>query len=192
MSNTQALAARRHCLAAMLVTMGLPTSALATSAAFSVKELGDAWQDLPLRGRSMYRFWGLEIYEASLWLSPEAGLDWASNRLVLSLLYQRSFSAQAIVERSLQEMQKQGALSPPMAQQWQHLLSQVLTDVRAGERLTVTYLPQRGLRFWHHARRATLLGEMTDLGLCERFLGIWLSSSSTAPTLRQALLGIQS
>jgi hypothetical protein len=192
MSAAQTLAMRRHCLATLLATLASPGMAGAALAAFALRDLGHEWQDLPLRGRSLYRFWGLDIYEASLWLSPQAGLDWPSHRLVLSLRYQRSFSAQAIAERSLQEMQRQGQLASAVAETWRNQLGQVLTDVQAGERLTVAHQPQHGLRFWHHAQRVTLLGEIADPVFSERFLGIWLSPASSAPALRQALLGLAS
>lgn len=183
---------RRSWLACSLSAWGFATSPGAAAESLVLRDLGDEWQGLPLRGRAFYRFWGLEIYEASLWLPTQAGLAWSSHNLVLSLLYRRHFAAQDIAERSVQEMQLQGSLAPNVARQWQRQLAEVLTDVRPGERLTAAYVPQRGVRFWHHARDVTPLGQLEDVTLASKFIGIWLAPSTSAPALRQALLGLPS
>jgi hypothetical protein len=183
---------RRLCLTGLLACAGLTSSPWACAQALVLGELGEEWQRLPLRGQAMFRFWGLEIYEASLWLPVEAGTSWSTHRLVLSLLYRRNFSAQEIAQRSVQEMQRQGPLSDAVVQQWQRQLTEALSDVRPGERLTAVYDPQKGLRFWHHAQRMRLCGQIDDRALAHKFLGIWLSESTSAPALRQALLGLQS
>ena len=183
---------RRLCLSGLLAYAGLASSPLASAQTLALSELGEEWHKLPLRGQAMFRFWGLEIYEATLWLPVEAGASWSAHPLVLSLLYRRHFSAQEIAQRSVQEMLRQGPLSDAVVQQWQRQLTQALSDVRPGERLTAVYDPQKGLRFWHHAQRVRVCGQIDDRALAQKFLGIWLSESTSAPALRQALLGLQS
>lgn len=183
---------RRWFVGSSLSALGFATSAWGAAEPLVLRDLGQEWQGLPLRGQALYRFWGLEIYEASLWLPAEAGPAWSSHSLVLSLLYHRRFSAQDIAERSVQEMQRQGSLTPEVLRQWQRQLAEVLTDVRPGERLTAAYAPQRGVRFWHHARGVTPLGQIDDVTLASKFIGIWLAPTTSAPALRQALLGLPS
>jgi len=59
---------RRLCLTGLLACAGLTSSPWACAQALVLGELGEEWQRLPLRGQAMFRFWGLEIYEASLCL----------------------------------------------------------------------------------------------------------------------------
>lgn len=183
---------RRLCLRGLLACAGLASFSCASAQPLALSELGEEWQKLPLRGQGIFRFWGLEIYEASLWLPAEAGTSWSAHRLVLSLQYRRNFSAQDIAQRSLQEMLRQGPLADALAQQWQRQLTEALSDVRPGERLTAVYDPHKGLRFWHHAQRSRVSGQIDDRALAHKFLGIWLSESTSAPALRQALLGLPS
>ena len=183
---------RRLCLRGLLACAGLAASALSSAQALVLSALDEEWQKLPLRGQGIFRFWGLDIYEASLWMPAEAGTAWTTHRLVLSLQYRRNFSAQDIAQRSLQEMLRQGPLSDAIVQQWQRQLTEALSDVRPGERLTAVYDPQQGLRFWHHAQRVRVSGQIDDRALAHKFLGIWLSESTSAPALRQALLGLPS
>jgi hypothetical protein len=183
---------RRRWLGVSLALWAAAYGGHGSAQAPSLHPLGEAWQSLPLRGRALYRFWGLQIYEATLWLPAEAGTHWSSHRHVLSLLYHRDFSAQDIAQRSVQEIQRQGPLAPNLATAWLQQLTAVLTDVRAGERLTAGYDPQRGLRLWHQAQSLKPLGQIEDLQLAQKFMGIWLSPATSAPELRQALLGVTS
>jgi hypothetical protein len=183
---------RRLWLGGLLAWASFASVPFAAAQNLTLRELGEEWQSLPLRGQSIFRFWGLEIYEASLWLPAEAGTAWSAHRLVLSLHYRRNFSAQDIAQRSLQEMLRQGPLADTVAQQWQRQLTEALSDVRAGERLTAVYDPQKGLRFWHHAQSVRVSGQIDDRALAHKFLGIWLSESTSAPAMRQALLGLKS
>ncbi len=145
------------------------------------------WLNAPrLIGQHRLTYWGFEVYDASLWadgsFAPEA---WTQQVLVLELRYLRAFKGRDIAQRAIDEIAKQRALSPSQAQNWWATLQGLIPDVRAGERLTGIYLPNKGLQLRHQDRA---LGELRDAELAERFFGIWLAPETSQRQLRQQLL----
>lgn len=139
-----------------------------------------------LLGQGQMRFLGLRIYDARLWAGPQfEATDFGAHPLVLELSYHRAFAGAAIAERSIDEIERQGELTPAQAQRWQKALAAVLPDVQPGERLTGLYQPGQGLRLW---RGQQALGAIDDPELARRFFGIWLSPRTSEPGLRSALL----
>ena len=139
-----------------------------------------------LLGQGQMRFLGLRIYDARLWAGPQfEATDFGAHPLVLELSYHRAFAGAAIAERSIDEIERQGELTPAQAERWQKALAAVLPDVPPGERLTGLYQPGQGLRLW---RGQQALGAIDDPELARRFFGIWLSPRTSEPGLRSALL----
>lgn len=137
-------------------------------------------------GSAQLRVFGLTIYQAQLWVG--AGFraqDYGQFPLTLSLTYQRRVSAQAMAERSLDEMQRQSPLSAAQQADWLAAMQALFVDVTARDRLTGVHLPEQGARFWLNGRR---LGEVADPLFSRRFFGIWLDAATSQPDLRVALL----
>lgn len=157
----------------------------------SIAQPADAASPLPgtrLAGQGLLRFWGLEIYRARLWVAPGfRASDYAAQPLALELTYLRSFSAQDIARRSLQEMRRVGPFTPAQAEQWQQALQAALPDVQAGDRLTGLYQPDRGVVFHKNGQA---VGAVPDAVFARLFFGIWLSPQTSEPALRQALLAL--
>ncbi|MBP7412251.1 MAG: chalcone isomerase family protein [Giesbergeria sp.] len=140
------------------------------------------------RGQGVLRFWGLAIYEARLWVSPGfAAQDYAALPLALELTYQRAFTAQAIAQRSIEEMRRVGNFSPEQGARWQQALQATLPDVQPGDRLMGLYRPGAGAVFQMQGRT---VGEVADAEFARLFFGIWLSPRTSEPQLRQALLAL--
>lgn len=139
-----------------------------------------------LVGQQRLTYWGFDVYDASLWASasfaPEA---WAKQNLVLRLRYLRDFKGTDIAQRSIDEMQGQRALTPSQLKNWSATLQSMFPNVRSGESITANYQPDKGMQLLHQDR---LLGELSDTGFAERFLGIWLSPETSQRQLRQQLL----
>ena len=165
------------------------TSSESVAAAASSRSTGTEPRPLPnarLAGQGLLRFWGLEVYQASLWVVPGfRPASFAEHPFALELEYRRSFQAGAIAERSLQEMRRLAPLSDEQARQWQQALQQILPDVRPGDRIVGLHRPGQGARFEQGGR---LLGEIADPEFARLFFGIWLSPSTSVPALREALL----
>ncbi|MGP1682671.1 MAG: chalcone isomerase family protein [Giesbergeria sp.] len=158
---------------------------------FQAAALANGPPDAPLAGAHLsgsgtLRFLGLEVYRAQLWVRPGFNpADYARQPLALELHYARSFSAEAIARRSLDEIQRQQALSEAQVERWQLQLAKALPDVAAGDRIVGIYQPGHGARFLHNGRES---GRVDDAEFARLFFGIWLSPQSSEPALRAALL----
>lgn len=141
-------------------------------------------------GGLRFRYWGFHVYDAQLY--GGAAFDAArapAQRLALSLTYARDFRALDIIGRSLQEIDRQAPTGAERGPRWGALLTSVLVDVQAGDRLTGIHDPGRQpcASFFHNGRPT---GELSDDVLAERFFGIWLSPRTSQPAMRRALLGL--
>ncbi|MFM1908050.1 MAG: hypothetical protein RLZZ591_1727 [Pseudomonadota bacterium] len=139
-----------------------------------------------LAGTSLFKYWGFEVYLASLWVTPafKATTYWQSP-FALELNYLRTLEGRAIAQRSLEEMQRAGNLAPELATAWLASMAQIFPNVNKGDTLTGLHLPERGARFLVNGQP---LGEITHADYSRRFFGIWLGASTSAPGLRAALL----
>lgn len=154
----------------------------ATPAPFVAEALGGA----TLAGKGQLRFLGLHVYGARLWVGPGfQAADFEAHPFALELTYRRAFTGAAIVERSIQEMQRQTPIAAPQAERWRQQLAAVMPDVKSGDRLIGLYQPGQGMRLW---RGSQLLGVIDDAELARLFFGIWLSPRTSDPGLRSALL----
>ena len=145
--------------------------------------------DARLHGSATLRFFGLDIYQASLWVP--AGFDaarWSQQTFALQLTYLRDLQGRAIAQRSVAEMRRQDTLDDALAGQWEARMAALFPDVRRGDRITGVYLPGRGARFVHNGRE---LGEVADPLFARMFFGIWLAPQTSEPALRTALLGLR-
>lgn len=137
-------------------------------------------------GQARLRFWGLDVYDASLWIAPGfRRADFAAHAFALQLHYLRGFSAADIARRSLDEMRRAGGFPAARAAGWQAELARLLPDVREGDRLTGVNRPGRPALFLFNGQ---LLGEIGDAEFARLFFGIWLAPHTSEPALREALL----
>lgn len=137
-------------------------------------------------GSSRLRFFGFDIYDASLWVTPGFSAPaYSQHALALSLTYLRAFKGRDIAQRSVQEMRRQGTLEPGVESRWLAAMQTAFPDIEAGERLTGLHLPGTGARFWHQGKARA---EVRDAEFSRRFFGIWLAESSSDAGLRNALL----
>ena len=142
---------------------------------------------LVLRAQSRYSFLGFDVYDASLWTATDFNPALSENQtLALELHYLRNFSGQDIAKRSLQEMRKQVRISSEQEQQWMKQMLRVFPNVRQGDRLLGVHRAGQSAAFWHNGKP---VGEIADAAFARQFFGIWLSPKTSAPALRQALIG---
>ena len=163
-----------------------PSSALAAGLA--------RWLGAPkLLGQGNLRYFGFAVYQAQLWVGPglvDPAQAWAQQPVVLSLRYQRALPGPAIAQRSIEEMRRHPSMPEGAAATWLAQLQTLLTDVREGERLIGVYHPAQGLQMWHEGAELRALGSSSDTLLARVFMGIWLDPSTSAPEMRQQLLGL--
>jgi len=148
-------------------------------------EVLTAMPEARLIGSGRLRYFGLSVYDASLWAAPDfLAASFANQRFALSLTYLRTFSANEIAQRTLQQIRRVHDVPPELARVWLTALQNVLPDVVAGDRVTGLH-PPGGVAFWHKGRK---LGDMGDAAFGSKFFGIWLADSTSEPALRKALL----
>ena len=130
--------------------------------------------------------WGFQVYDARLWAQPDfraANFDRAP--LALELSYLRAFKAEEIAERSIKEIRRSKPVSDAQASRWIADLLRVIPDVRTGDRVMGIHQPGVGATFWVNGKNT---GEVQDAEFARLFFGIWLSSNTSEPKLRDALL----
>lgn len=139
-------------------------------------------------GSSRYRFWGFDIYQATLWVEPGfGGGEPGRGRFALELQYLRAFKGADIARRSIEEMRRLGEFSDAQANAWLQAMQAAFPDVAAGDRLTGIHRPGQGVRFLANGR---VTAEVNDPEFARLFFGIWLSEKSSEPQMRLALLGL--
>ena len=174
--------------AAALATMAVAGCLLGQPAQATAvpQELHAVLPTAALSGQATLRYWGFDIYQATLWVAPGfVDSDYAQSAFALELAYHRALKGADIAKRSVAEMRRQGPISAEEHARWEEQMRTLFPDVQSGDRITGVYLPQRGAMFWSNGR---LLGEIRDATFAKRFFGIWLSPQTSEPRMRQALL----
>ncbi len=140
------------------------------------------------RSQARMRFVGLSIYDIALW-SPDAvqPARWPDQPLALALTYTRALNGRLIAERSLKEMERQGAIDAANGERWLAGMTAAFPDVNEGDRLTGRHDPVDGARFWLNGKP---VGGSFDADFSRRFFGIWLSPQTSEASLRKKLLGL--
>lgn len=139
-----------------------------------------------LSGQAKFKFFGFEVYEATLWVAPGfAEENYEHSPLALELAYLRDFKGADIAKRSIAEMRRQAPMTEAQESAWENRMRSLFPDVRPGDRISGVHQPSVGTVFWCNGR---LLGEVRDPAFSKRFFGIWLSPQTSEPQLRRALL----
>ena len=138
------------------------------------------------QGQARLRFFGLSVYDATLWTEPGFEVSaFSRHRFVLELHYLRTLYGKAIAERSLKEMRGVGSVSDAQAAGWLEAMLKLFPDVKEGDHIAGLHVPGEGARFTLNERP---LGEVPDPEFARLFFGIWLSPATSEPQMRTQLL----
>lgn len=149
----------------------------------------DGTSRLQPAGQGTYRWFGLHVYDARLWIDGER-FDPArplTPPFALSLTYARSLSGERIASTSRDEIQRLGGVEPDRLQSWYDAMRAIFPDVNAGDRLVGIMLTDGATRFVFNDRP---IGQIDDPAFGNGFFAIWLDPRTRAPGLREALLGM--
>jgi hypothetical protein len=167
----------------LLVAIAMPVPGAAVALPDPVRQ---ALPDLRLAGEGRLRWFGLLIYDASLWIS---GARFQRDReFVLNLRYARNLGGEKIADASRDEMRRLGWRDEARLERWLSEMRRIFPDVRKGEQLTGVNLPGVGVDFYHNGRFA---GRIDDAEFAVAFFSIWLDPRTREPGLREALIGRQ-
>lgn len=168
-------------LAGVMALLGLQSRAQTLA-----PELRDVLPGATHMGQATMTFWGFDVYKAGLWAAPGFNaVQYHQTPFALSLTYLRSLQGREIAKRSIAEMRRQGPMTAQEESAWEDQMRALFPNVNAGDNLTGVHLPGRGAEFWSAGRK---LGEVRDAVFSQRFFGIWLSTQTSEPALRLALL----
>lgn len=139
---------------------------------------------LRLAGEGRLRWFGLLIYDASLWVD---GGGWNPQReFALDIRYARDIKGGKLAQTSIEEMRRLGFANEQQAARWTADLTRLFPDVHKGEHITGVNRPGQGVQFYHQGR---MTGAIDDPEFARGFFAIWLDERTREPNLRQALFG---
>ncbi|MDP1530501.1 MAG: chalcone isomerase family protein [Rhodoferax sp.] len=172
-----------------VISFALALGTLASAPAFAQAPeptLSAALQNKTSVGTARLRYWGFDVYDASLWALPGFDINRFENqRFGLELAYLRDFKGADIAERSIDEMKGLATIEPGQATRWTQAMSNLFPDVKRGDRITGVHVPGSGARFYLNGK---LLGEVADDAFSRLFFGIWLSPKTSQPRMRETLV----
>jgi len=163
----------------------LHTLTIAATVISPPDHIAAALPEAHLSGAGTYRWFGLRVYDAELWVGPR-GYQENDAPFALDLQYARSFSGRKIAERSAAEMEKLGLGSAEQRQAWQAQMQACFPDVEDGTHLTGVFLPGTGARYY---RDGKAMCDIRDSQFAAAFFAIWLDPRTSAKSLRADLLG---
>ena len=176
-------------LACALATLALMIILL-TGALASETVTNHIQQEIPnakLSGQGSFRWFGLKIYDAQLWVGKE-GYDTnkpLAEKFALDLRYARTLEGKKIAQASDEQITKLGIGSAAQRTKWLEEMLQLFPDVSEGTHLTGIYLPQHGTDFYLDGRP---IGTIKDDDFAHAFFAIWLTPETSEPQLRKDLL----
>jgi hypothetical protein len=126
----------------------------------------------------------MDIYDATLY-TP--GGEWQETPpFALQLSYLRPIAGQKIANRSIEEIRRQGYNDEVKLAAWHAQLREIFPDVGEGVSLTGIYTKDSQTIFYKGNRE---IGRIPDPEFGKYFFNIWLGKNTSAPDLRQKLLG---
>lgn len=180
------LASKLHRIASALLLTILPGTALAASN-IAPLHIQNEVRQVRLAGEGTFRWFGLKIYDAQLWVGEKGYVAHSPSgeKFALNLRYARSLYGAKIAEASREEMLKLGMGTEQQRTNWQASMEKLFPDVEEGTQLTGIYLPGEGARFYLDGKP---LGDIRDEEFARAFFAIWLDANTSAKKLRAALL----
>ncbi|CAM3639612.1 chalcone isomerase family protein [Polynucleobacter arcticus] len=156
---------------------------VATSSGFAKEppHIKSMMGQVQLQGLGRLNFWGFHVYDANLY----RGAAKDSQEFALELKYQKSFSGEAIANRTADEMKNMG-VADAQAASWGKELAGIFPNVEPGQTITAVYIPKQGTSFFYEGKK---ISQIQGADFAKAFFGIWLDSKTSAPRLRTDLLG---
>ena len=140
--------------------------------------------NLRLAGEGRLRWFGLNIYDATLWIS---GARWTGEQeFALDIRYARDIKSRRLVQTSADEMRRLGFGDERQLGKWVEEMTRVIPDVKKGEHLTGVNRPGAGAQFYYQGKA---IGSIADSEFARAFFAIWLDARTREPELRQSLIG---
>ncbi|MGV6805791.1 MAG: hypothetical protein ACWA49_16455 [Ruegeria sp.] len=136
--------------------------------------------DAQPRGTATFRFLGLPIYDAQLFTQGGAPFNWSQD-FGLKLTYRKGLKQKALVDSTIDEMNRQGNRVPIEGQ-----LKTCFQAVSAGDNyLAVSQGPDK-IEFWRNGRKTCTL---SFPGIKRSFMSIFLGNNTRSAAFTRQLRG---
>ncbi len=143
-------------------------------------------ESLQLVGAGELKWFGLPIYEASLW-TPEGQFDAVHRHQQVALIidYARNIPSDKLVDSARSEWARLG-IRDPRTESWCAQVARIWPDVSPGDQITTVVEVGGPTRFFFNQRE---VGKIDDPDFGPALLDIWLHPESRSDRLRRALTG---
>lgn len=138
-----------------------------------------------LIGSNNLTVFGFKVYQISLWCEGE-GFSY-DKKFAINIKYQRDFSVDSLVERSIEEIKRINAVTDEkQLADYRKQLTKIFIPVKSGDVKTAIYSKKEGVALFFNGE---LVGKISDPKLARYFVDIWLSDKSSYPKMTNAILG---
>ncbi|MCB0357081.1 MAG: chalcone isomerase family protein [Bdellovibrionales bacterium] len=145
---------------------------------------GEGFNDLPFIGKSTYKWFVFEIYDAKLWANSR--VKFYTDKLKLKLTYKRSFVGKEILQQTRKELESAGHDNTTINDLIK-TLEKVFPDVKKGDSISANYDPNNGVALYLNDKE--VVGEIKNIKHSQIFLDIWLGETASDSKFRSNLIG---
>lgn len=142
------------------------------------------YPEATLVGSGSLKWWGLKVYDASLY-APQGRYN-PDTSYALSIQYRMDFNAADLARKSIEEISRIHGEQTDVDRDYE-ILKSVFADVSEGDVLVGVHVPGQKADFYHNDR---FTGQILDSDLADKFFSVWLSGQTSEPELRMALIGV--
>ena len=125
-----------------------------------------------------------DVYDASFY--TENGKREVEPPFALKLSYLRDIDGEKIADQSAEEIRNQGRVDEIKLADWHSQMRNIFPDVKKGDSITGIYKTKNECSFYKNNR---FLGQISDNQFCDVFFDIWFGEKTSAPSLRNKLIG---
>ena len=125
-----------------------------------------------------------DVYDASFY--TENGKRQVKPPFALKLAYLRDIKGEKIADQSAEEMRNQDRVDEVTLADWHSQMRNIFPNVKKGDNITGIYKQQNECNFY---KNDVYIGHVTDKAFCEVFFDIWFGEKTSAPALRNSLIG---
>ncbi|MDA7965384.1 hypothetical protein [Ruegeria sp.] len=155
--------------------------ALLAPAGLAASPLSNHLSDPKLLGSSTFRFLGLPIYDARLYTPGGAPFNWSED-FGLELTYRRNIKKMALIDSTLEEMDRQGNSLPIRSE-----LESCFQTITPGDRyLAISQGPDR-VSYWFNGKMACTIAHR---GIKRAFMSIFLGDRTRSASFTRQLKGL--
>lgn len=146
-------------------------------------ELSNLFRSATPYGQADFTFLWMDVYHIALWTDVPR---WRPDMpYALSITYRMGFSADELVARTCDEMQRHHPEGKAWCMKRRDALREAMPDVRAGDRITALRSASGSTRFF---KNGTATGSIDTAAFSDAFFAIWLGENTSEPGLRKQLL----